>query len=139
MAINPNSSVTAPVVRNSAADPADFGIVSRVLGTVTVTIAEDQPDTSAVGQIGAAAVTTTLLAAGTTTRKGVSIFNDSPDALFIRLGAGATAADFTVRLLQNDFYEVPEPVYIGIITGIWVQAGVPPVSGTAFVTELTKP
>ena len=135
MAIDPDRNVTYPAVRNSPAVADDFGIVSRVLGTVNITFAQDQPDEADVNRIPASASVVTLIPAGATNRKTVSIYNDSPNNLFVKLGAGAGLTDFTVKLAPDDFYETPVPNFIGEITGIWdsVVGG-----GAAQVTEEFK-
>lgn len=75
-------------------------------------------------------VVSTVLAANTA-RLGATFFSDGTGNVYLALGAAATTTDFTVRLTQNDYYEVPAD-YNGIITAIR-SAG----SSTLRVTELT--
>jgi hypothetical protein len=80
----------------------------------------------------AAAVATTTVLALNTARLGMTVFNDtSTGILYLKLGSGATATSFTVRMMPQDYYELPFR-YTGIITGYWSVA-----DGNARVTELT--
>lgn len=64
-------------------------------------------------------------------RLGATIYNESGGACRIKLGASASATDYTMIIAIGGYYEIPFG-YTGIITGIAV-------SGTAVlrVTELT--
>jgi len=62
---------------------------------------------------------TTLFAASTSTvTHARTIFNDSASAgpLFIKFGAAASATDFTVSLAAGGYYEMPQPLYVGLVT-----------------------
>lgn len=87
--------------------------------------------TPAVTSVNDQATSTTLLAANTS-RKGAIIFNNSASILYVKLGATASATSFTVKLVQDGFYEVPFG-YTGVIDGIWSADS----SGAALITELT--
>lgn len=60
----------------------------------------------------------TLLAASTTARRMILITNATAGVLFIKFGPAASSTDFTVRLAAGGFYEMPTPIYGGVITGI---------------------
>lgn len=60
----------------------------------------------------------TLLAAATAARRMVLITNATAGVLFIKFGTGASSTDFTVRLAAGGYYEMPAPIYGGVITGI---------------------
>lgn len=77
----------------------------------------------------AAATSETVLIAKNNGRNSGSVYNDSAASLYLKLGAGATITDWTVRLDQDDYYELPEG-YAGDVTGVWAAA-----SGQARVTE----
>ena len=71
----------------------------------------------------------TILAANTS-RECAAVYNDSTAVLYLLVGTGtSSASNFTVRLLQTGYYEVPAG-YKGIIKGIWASA-----NGFARVTE----
>jgi len=123
--------ITEPAVRNTPPDPDDWALVTRpIIGPIFVVIT--QPSVSVVTTVAVAAVVTTLLVANAA-RLGAMIFNDAGTRLFVKLGAGATTANFTVRLDGFSYFELPFPVYTGIITAI--RAAGP--AGSAQVTELT--
>lgn len=77
-----------------------------------------------VSSVAGSATAVTLFAA----RSGVSdggvrmIYNDSTATLYVKFGASASTTDFTVKILGDGYYEVPQPAYDGLITGIWSSA-----------------
>ncbi len=79
------------------------------------------------------------LLAANANRRGAMVQNDTDRTLYLKLGAAATASSYTVALGPKDangvgdYYELPYPVYVGLITGIWAAGG----AGAARVTELT--
>jgi len=68
---------------------------------------------------------------GEINRVALTIYNDSDNALFIKLGADASASSFTLKLPTLSYWECPYPVYDGLVTGFWDGAG-----GSAMVTEI---
>lgn len=86
--------------------------------------------TSSVTSVAAAVADTSLLAANAA-RVGATVANDSTAIMYLKLGTGASATSFTVRLTANAYYEVPFG-YTGAINGYWSSA-----TGNARVTELT--
>lgn len=104
------------------------------------TLAEQQTQTGKLpGKAGTPNVTsvadtassTTLLAANAD-RLGASIQNTSSAVLYVKFGTTASATDFTVRLVQYAYFEVPY-WYTGRIDGIWASD---PGDGAAKITEL---
>jgi len=87
-----------------------------------ITITDVPPATSTVTTVPVPNVTTVLLAANPA-RQGAMFFNNGDDRLYLKLGAGASSASFTVRLDGRGYYEVPYPVYTGAITAILATAG----------------
>lgn len=65
-------------------------------------------------------------------RKGALIQNSGTGWLYVKLGADATSADYSARLLPNNVFSLENPVYTGQVTGVWSQTG----SGEARVTEI---
>lgn len=51
-----------------------------------------------------------------------SFYNDSTVPLFIKLGASANTGSYTLKMTSSSYFELPQPVYTGIITGIWQSA-----------------
>lgn len=92
-------------------------------------------DSDALGSI-VTAITSTVgtvtLASANTNRVALSIYNASINPLFMKLGASASTASYTLMMVGSSFYELPRPIYSGIITGIWQSA-----NGSALVSETT--
>jgi hypothetical protein len=87
------------------------------------------PD-SVLANVASSATVVTLQAANGS-RQGWTCFNDSSAVLYLKLGPAASATSYTVQLDAGDYFELPEPVWTGVITGIWASA-----NGSARVTEL---
>lgn len=79
----------------------------------------------------AGSVTSVSILAANTGRLGATVFNDSTSALYLKLGATASATSYTVKMFQNDYFETPFG-YTGAIDGIWDVA-----TGNARITEVT--
>lgn len=74
------------------------------------------------------------LAAANTARRGLLLFNNTDGNLFVKFGATATATtSFTIKLLPGSLYEMPQPIYTGIVDGI----GTSGTAGSTLVTEIT--
>jgi len=90
------------------------------------------PTTGTASTVAGSASSVTLLASNAN-RLGATIFNDSTAALYIKLGATASATSFAIKVLQDDYYEVPFQ-YTGIIDGIWASATGNAATATALAT-----
>jgi hypothetical protein len=119
---------TAEVV-NAAPGAGAFGLVVRIAGSITTTVA--QPTTGTTTSVALSVVVATVLALNAA-RLGAILYNLGTARTYVRLAAGATAALFTVSLQRDSEWELPYPVYTGIITGI-TGAG----TATMLATELT--
>lgn len=119
---------TAEVV-NAAPGAGAFGLVVRVAGTIPVSFSA--PTTSTVTSVAMSNVVATILASNAN-RLGAILWNNGAAQVYVKLGAAATTASFTVRLANMSEWEIPFPVYTGIITGI-TAAG----TATILATELT--
>jgi len=103
-------------------------------------VAATDPLPARIPKVSAATVTSvadnaasTQLLASNTARSLVTIVNTSSAALFVKYGTGATiTTSFTVKLNQFDYWEMPEPIYTGVIHGIWATD---PGDGAAVITE----
>ncbi len=60
----------------------------------------------------------------------MSLYNESTQILYLKKGATASLTSYTTQVPPNSLYEMPEPIYTGIIDGLWASA-----NGTARVTE----
>lgn len=73
------------------------------------------------------------LAAANAARLGLLIFNDTDGALFLKYGATAATSSFTVKIAAGGYWEMPSPLWAGIVDGI----GTGGTTGATRVTELT--
>jgi hypothetical protein len=103
--------------------------VTRVTGTVDVR--DTRPATSTLTNVAASTVNVTLLASNANARIR-TIYNDGTQDLYVKFGATASTTSFTVKIPSDGFYELPQPVYSGIVDGIWTTA-----NGSARMTEVT--
>lgn len=99
-----------------------FGVLVNT-GTVATATLTNVNDTA----------TSTPLLAANTNRRGVTIFNDSLQALLVKYGATASTTSFTVRVAAGGYWEMPQPVYTGALDGVWTADS----TGAARITELT--
>lgn len=95
----------------------------------SVTICEIPAESAVVTSVPAGIASTTLLPANDA-RRGGTIYNDSSAALFIKMGAAASASSFTFKAGTQTYYEIPFN-YTGLVTGVWETA-----TGFARVTEV---
>lgn len=121
--------VLAEVARVLNLDPqsTDYGLVVRPVVPTTSSAVPTKIDADVV-------VTTLLLANGN--RRNATFYNAFGPGmngnLYIKLGAGASLTDFNVMLFPGAYYTLEEPIYDGVITGIWDAVG-----GFVQVAELT--
>jgi len=87
--------------------------------------------TATLANVASSATNVTLQGANTS-RMGFILFNDSTAFLYVKYGATASATSFTYKIDPGGTLEMAEPVYTGIIDGIWVSA-----NGSARLTEMS--
>jgi hypothetical protein len=95
-----------------------------------VDIASTPKVTSATLENVASSATNVTLFDSNAAAKGRMIHNDSTAVLYVKFGATATSSSYTVKMASDSYYEFPEPVYTGIVDGIWASA-----NGSARCTE----
>lgn len=88
--------------------------------------------TATLSSVASSATSGTLLAANTS-RRGAMIVNDANKILYLKFGASASSTSHTVQIAAGGYYELPQPVYQGLIAGIWETGP----TGSARITELT--
>lgn len=131
--------VVAPVLNEVPALDA-WGQLVRHIGPIDANIVGGvvailQPSSSSVVKV-PLSITSVILAAADASRLGLTIYNDSNKALYVRVATGpATTDNWTVKLRKDDYYELPSPAFVGEVTGIWATAG----TGQARVTSITEP
>lgn len=81
---------------------------------------------AATASVAASASSVQLFAASLGTQLslpgGRTVFNDSTAVLYLKYGATASAADYTVQIAPGGYFEFPVPVYAGQVDGIWSAA-----------------
>jgi hypothetical protein len=108
--------------------PGVLASYANVSGSV---VKEIRSSSSSVTSVNDSASSVQLLAANTS-RLGATIFNDSSEALYVKLGTTASTTDFTVKVAADGYYEVPFN-YTGRVDGIWSADS----TGAARITEFT--
>lgn len=83
------------------------------------------PTTSVAGS-----ATSVTLKAANPLRRYFSIFNNSTSTLYVAFQATATQASAVVPIEAGGYYEMPKPLYVGDISGIWAAA-----NGNASICE----
>jgi hypothetical protein len=88
-------------------------------------------DDPTVTVVAASASAVTLFAAGgpAGTR---TVTNASTAVLYLKYGAAAALNSYTVAIPASGYYELPQPLYAGLVTGIWDAA-----NGSAYCTEVS--
>jgi hypothetical protein len=120
----------AAAVRTAAPTGAEEGLVVRNIPSGVQQVVEAASTATAVALVAGTVVLTTLLVANAS-RKGATFYNEGNRPWFIKLGAGASTASYTVQVQKDAYFEVPYH-YTGIITGLQAVA-----NGNLLVTELT--
>jgi hypothetical protein len=109
------------------------------LDTANTTLSDLQDaltaDSATLANVASSATNVTLLASNAS-RRGVIIQNESTAVLYVKFGATATTSSYTVAIPATvsgigGYWEMPSPIYTGIIDGIWASA-----NGNARITEL---
>ena len=94
-----------------------------------ISLLEAKTAVATVTSVSGSATVVTLLSANSSRKQ--ALFSSNSTAIFyLKLGTGASLTSYTVKMYQDDYYEVP-PYYTGDITGIWAST-----TGTVLVTEI---
>jgi hypothetical protein len=91
-----------------------------------------QAGSSTLSSVAGSASAVQLLAANPS-RRGAVFFNDSTAVLYLGFCpvASVTTANYTVQIAAGGYFEMPEPIYTGVISGVWAAA-----NGAVRITEL---
>jgi len=106
-----------------------YGVMGAEPGHIVAV--EDVAESAVCTNVASSASTGTLLAASSR-RKQVTLFNDSTEVLYLKYGATASTTSFSYFIAPGQTWEMPKPIYPGIIDGIWAAA-----DGAARITEQT--
>jgi hypothetical protein len=112
-------------------DPVTAANVAVVTADGALTVIDSRPGTATLANV-SASITSVTLQASNVARRGLCVYNDSTSVMYLKFGSAASATSYTLQMGPGGYYELPLPVYSGIVTGVWVSA-----VGTARVTELT--
>lgn len=106
------------VLATDVALPAGTNAIGKITQPATPTLANVTMTGSSV-----------TLQASNTARRNLMIFNDSGVVVYVKLGTTASSTSFTVKMVDQSYYELPDPVYTGIVTALGA-------SGDVRVTEV---
>lgn len=95
-------------------------------------VAHLSANAAATSNVNGSASSVTLKAANAA-RRGLLVHNDADKDLYLKYGATASTTSFTVKILAGGYWEMPFPIYAGVVDGIWASGP----TGAARVTELT--
>jgi hypothetical protein len=120
----------APSLSNGQQAALQLTSAGALITSATSTVITSS--TSTITSVAGAASSTSLLASNAN-RKGAYFFNDSTATLYLAFAGSASTSTYTVQIVSNGFYEMPNPsVYTGAIFGIWSAA-----NGNVRITELS--
>lgn len=88
------------------------------------------PTVSTAANVAASATEVTVFAASTNAVESRTVFNDSAAVLYLKKGTGVTTSSHFVQIPSGGYFEFPQPVYRGVVTGLWSSA-----TGAARTTE----
>lgn len=83
-----------------------------------------------LANVSASASSVTLFASNPTAWIRI-VKNDSSAVLYLKYGATASTTSYTTDVLPGERYEFPQPIYTGVVDGIWAAA-----NGSARTTEV---
>ncbi len=98
-------------------------------GTGAQRVVQANIASATLANVSSSATTVTLLASAAA-RMGATFFNESSAILYLKYGATASLTSYTVQIQPGGYYEMPQPIYSGIVDGLWSSA-----SGTVRVTS----
>jgi len=82
----------------------------------------DQALTSVTNSSVPSSITSVILALANPTRRSFSLFNNSTSVLYLTFDVTASQATAAVPIAAGGYYEMPKPLYLGDISGIWASA-----------------
>lgn len=113
-------------------DPTTAANVATVDAAGGANVRQEVAGTATLANVNDAATSTTLVAANTA-RLGLILYNDSTVACYVKYGSAASATSFTVFMGPQAYWEMPIPIYTGLVAGLWTSDA----SGAMRATELT--
>ena len=104
-------------------------VVGTTGGPAIAVVPGNTTSTPTTTRVSSSASSVTLKAANTN-RRGLTIFNESTQILYVSYTTPATATNYIVQLAPNNYWEMPQPITTVAVYGIWVAA-----NGAAQITE----
>jgi triphosphoribosyl-dephospho-CoA synthetase len=119
---------TSDELRMAVFDANGYQKVNVITGAITAS----PPTAPATATVNAVTMTgaADTLAASNASRKGLYVFNNAAKVVYVKLGASASTTSFTVKLADQQYFELPSPVYTGAVTAFAT------VGGDVLVTEV---
>ena len=93
-------------------DKAEYLFKTRVVAAAPTPVG---PVTAVALPVSVVVGSTTLFAANPAA-VGRTVYNDGGGNIYVKFGTGASSSSFTVRVSDNGYYELPQPLYKGIVT-----------------------
>jgi len=93
------------------------GLTDTELRATAVPTIESRPSAATLANVTMTGSSVTVQASDIS-RRNWTIYNDSGVVVYLKLGSTASATSFTVKLVDQAYYELPSPVYTGIITAL---------------------
>lgn len=125
-ALPTGANVIGALVANQAVNISQVNGVTPLMGagatgTGSARVTTANVAAATLANVASSATNVTLLASSAA-RMGATFHNDSSAILYLKFGATALTTSYTVKLIPDAYYELPQPCYSGIIDGIWSSA-----------------
>lgn len=114
----------------TAAISSDRALVVAISPNNSFTVTSAKPSVTTTTSV-AASTSNVILLSANGARLGATIYNDSMNLMYVKLGSTASISSFEIKLFPLSYYEVPYG-YTGEVNGIWSSA-----TGFARIGELT--
>jgi hypothetical protein len=117
----------------SSANPSLHGlVVLNPDGTSVASSSSTSSSTSTSATSVSVTDSNTTILATNTSRKMASIYNEGAETAYVKLGASATTSSYTIPIVSSGYYELPKPIYTGVIDAITASG-----TATLRITEFT--
>lgn len=114
-----------------AEDTATAADINTALKATPQPVTADKTASATVTAVASGTSSVQALAANTN-RKGVLAFNTDDNFAYLKYGTAASTTSFTVRIPSGGYWEMPQPLYTGVMHVIWDADG----SGSLVLTEV---
>lgn len=115
--VDGSSGVVSPVVVSALGEAALKGLATSIASGAFLLVANRGNSTASPVNV-SEAVSSTQLAAAATGRRGFTVFNDTANPLYLKYGTAASTTSFTVKIAAGISWNMPDPLYTGVVHGI---------------------